>query len=81
MKEKISCSLDGKLVEIMDYIISKKPIVKTRSACIEMSLMFLYGALFSGVDLDDSSADFDTELLNKLYELRCELDAQKASEN
>lgn len=81
MKEKISCSLDGNLIEIMDKIISQQPIVKTRSALIEMSLMCIYGALFSGVDVDARSADFNNDLFYKLYEMRCELNAQKESEN
>ena len=79
MKEKISCSLDGNLIEIMDKIISQQPIVKTRSACIEMALIFLYGTLFS--DIKDCSVGFNTELFNELYELRCDLNAQKESKN
>ena len=81
MKEKISCSLAGDLVEIMDQIISQRPYVRTRSAFIEMSLIFAINELISDIDREELTAVFNDDLLNKLYEARCVIDAQKESKN
>ena len=81
MKEKLSCSLDGNLVEIMDQIISQRPQVRTRSAFIEMSLILAIRALIIDLDHEDLSAGFNDDLLRKLYEVRCAIDAQKESKN
>lgn len=81
MKEKISCSLDGNLVEIMDQIISQRPQVRTRSAFIEMSLILAIKVLITDVDRENCSAGFNDDLLRELYEMRCAIDAQKESEN
>ena len=81
MKEKLSCSLDGNLVEIMDQIISQRPQVRTRSAFIEMSLILAIRALIIDLDHEDLSAGFNDDLLRELYEVRCAIDAQKESKN
>lgn len=79
MKEKISCSLDGDLVDVIDELIDNFPTAGSRSAVIEMSLLeFLDRAtiLNSGGLLD-----WDQLFINKNIERRCRLNAQKESKN
>ena len=78
MKEKISCSLDGDMVAFMDDVIKQFPIVSSRSALLEMALITFIGAV---IDIDASGKHFDVDVIQKLVEGRCKLNAQKESEN
>lgn len=78
MKEKISCSLDGNIVDRIDDIIKSYPIISNRSALIETACVLF-------IDLYDEWASYDlTEqaaFIRRMYERRCELNAQKESKD
>ena len=79
MKEKISCSLDGDLVDVIDELIDDFPTAGSRSAVIEM-------ALYEFVDhatMPSSSigVDWDDEFIHDVIEMRCRRNAQKESKN
>ena len=87
MKEKISCSLDGKLVDRIDEVIKTYPIISNRSALIETAcLLFMY--CYNGwtsydstaLKLDGKSVKRDA-FIQREYERRCKFNAQKESEN
>lgn len=88
MKEKISCSLDGNIVDRIDDVIKSHPIISNRSALIETACVLF-------IDLYDSWASYDLteqttfnresnkrdEFIHHMYEMRCKMNAQKESEN
>ena len=75
MKEKVSCSLDGDLVNQIDFIIEfSPPYINSRSAVIEMALINLIDVI---QPYDMSAKRF----LENLYFRRCDLDARKESTN
>lgn len=88
MKEKISCSLDGNIVNRIDDIIKSYPIISNRSAVIETAcVVFIdYYDAWASYDLTEQTA-FNKEsfkrddFIRRMYERRCELNAQKESTN
>ena len=88
MKEKISCSLDGELLTRLDEVIKEYPFIGNRSAVIET-------ACYMFIDSFDAMESFDLNekitfcreshmrdnVIRRLYERRCKLNAQKESEN
>ena len=88
MKEKISCSLDGDLVNRIDDFIRFYPFISNRSALIEtacVAFMYSYDA-WASYDLTEQIT-FDRDLfrrddfIRRMYERRCELNAHKESKN
>lgn len=78
MKEKISCSLDGELLDVINELIDDFPTAGSRSAVIEISLLaFLDRATI----LSPSGLDWDDVFISKCIERRCRLNAQKESTN
>ena len=79
MKEKICCSLDGDVVEIMDAVISKYPVIGSRSAFIDIAIRHFVG------DIDDLEHYYDNDYARYqivgLLERRCRQNAQKESTN
>ena len=78
MKEKVSCSLDGDLIQVMDEMIDEFPTVGSRSAAIEMAL---YAFIDRASVFDSSGMDWDDLFIYKMIERRCKLNAQKESKN
>lgn len=78
MKEKISCSLDGNLVDVIDELIDDFPTAGSRSAVIEMSL---YAFIDRASILSSAGLDWDDLFIYKMIERRCKLNAQKDSKN
>lgn len=88
MKEKISCSLDGNIVNRIDDIIKSYPIISNRSALIETACVLF-------IELYDEWASYDLteqttynresfkrdDFIRRMYERRCELNAQTESPN
>ena len=87
MKEKISCSLDGELLEAVDALRKEFPVIDSRSCLIELAcLCFL--EYFDGCRHFDEDRRIIGEPSAKassfIYywiEKRCSLDAQKESKN
>lgn len=88
MKEKISCSLDGEVVHRIDEFIKSYPMISNRSAMIEtacVAFMYLYDG-WAAYDLTEQTT-FAREsfrrddFIRRMYERRCELNAQKESTN
>ena len=78
MKEKISCSLDGDLVDVIDDLIDDFPTAGSRSAVIEMSL---YAFIDRASILSSAGLDWDDLFIYKMIERRCKLNAQKERKN
>lgn len=78
MKEKVSCSLDGELVDFIDELIYDFPAVGSRSAVIEMAL---YAFIDCSSNLSPAGLDWDELYIYQLLTRRCELNAQKKSKN
>ena len=78
MKEKISCSLDGDLLNVIDELIDDFPTIGSRSAAIEMAL---YAFIDRSMLLSPAGLDWDDLFIYKAIERRCKLNAQKESEN
>lgn len=78
MKEKISCSLDGDLVDVIDELIDDFPSIGSRSAVIEMSL---YVFIDRASDISPAGLDWDDLFIYRMLERRCKLNAQKESTN
>ena len=88
MKEKISCSLDGNIVDRIDDVIKSYPIISNRSALIETACVLF-------IDLYDGWASYDLterttfnkesnkreEFIHRRYEMRCKMNAQKESKD
>lgn len=84
MKEKISCSLDGDLVNRIDDFIRSYPFISNRSALIEtacVAFMYSYDA-WASYDLTEQTT-FNKESLRRddfirrMYERRCDLNDKK----
>ena len=78
MKEKISCSLDGDLVNFIDELIDDFPIVGSRSAVIEMSL---YAFIDRATIFSSAGMDWDYVVIHNMLERRCKLNVQEESKN
>ena len=77
MKEKISCSLDGNLVDVIDELIEDFPTAGSRSAVIEMSL---YAFIDRASTFSSAGLDWDDLFIYKMIERRCKLNAQTKHE-
>ena len=79
MKEKISCSLDGEMIELMDAVISKYPVIGSRSAFIDIAIRHFVG------DIDELDWYYDNDYARNviigLLERRCRRNAQKESKD
>ena len=79
MKEKISCSLDGEVIELMDAVISKYPVIGSRSAFIDIAIRTFVS------DIDELDWYYDNDyarnVIIELLERRCRRNAQTESEN
>ena len=79
MKEKISCSLDGNVIETMDAVISEYPVIGSRSAFIDIAIRHFVN------DIDELECYYDKDYARhqiiELLERRCRLNAQKESKN
>lgn len=79
MKEKISCSLDGNVIEMMDAVISRYPVIGSRSAFIDIAIRQFVA------DIDELelyyASDYARYRIIGLLERRCKLNAQTESEN
>ena len=88
MKEKISCSLDGDLLTRFDDVIKEYPFIGNRSAVIETAC-YLFIDSFDNMELFDLDAKVTycreshmrDDFIRRLYERRCEMNAQKESKN
>ena len=78
MKEKISCSLDGELLDVVDELINDFPTIGSRSAAIEMAL---YAFMDRAMILSPAGLDWDDLFIYKMIERRYKLNAQKESTN
>lgn len=78
MKEKISCSLDGNVIEKMDDLISDYPVIGSRSALIDIAIMDFYNHMYNAYD-DYSYNDYANTKIIKLLERRF-TNGQKESE-
>lgn len=78
MKEKISCSLDGDLVDVIDELIDDFPTAGSRSAVIEMSL---YAFIDRASIFSSAGLEWDDLFIYKMIERRCKLNAQKESKD
>ena len=76
MKEKISCSLDGEMIDFMDDVIRQFPMISSRSAVLEMALITFVAAV-----IDESGKRCDADTIHALYEGRCKLNAQSEKTN
>ena len=88
MKEKISCSLDGDLLTRLNDVIMEYPFIGNRSAVIET-------ACYMFIDSFDAAESFDLDekitfcreshmrdnLIRRLYERRCGMNAQEESKD
>lgn len=88
MKEKVSCSLDGDLLLRLDDAIKEYPFIGNRSAIIETACYMFIDAFYEAESIDlDEKITFCREshlcdnLIRRLYERRCELNAQKESKD
>lgn len=82
MKEKISCSLDGDMINLVDDIIEIAPYISSRSAFIEMAILFLsMPAIMQDLSKDDDACNHYMALLHELFEWRCTWNAQTESQN
>lgn len=75
MKEKISCSLDGKTVCKIDAMVKTFPFVQNRSAVIELAIINLHD------DIVIRDPEVALAQMIGLYGRRCDLHAQTTSEN
>lgn len=79
MKEKISCSLDGNVIETMDAVISEYPVIGSRSAFIDIAIRHFVS------DIAELEWYYDNDHVRyqivELLERRCRRDAQKESKN
>lgn len=79
MKEKISCSLDGNVIETMDAVISAYPVIGSRSAFIDIAIRHYVA------DIDELECfygmDYARCQIIELLERRCRRNAEKESEN
>ena len=79
MKEKISCSLDGEVIELMDAVISKYPVIGSRSAFIDIAIRTFVS------DIDELDWYYDNDYARNviigLLERRCRRNAQKESKD
>ena len=80
MKEKISCSLDGDLLRLIDDVIELAPYISTRSAFIEMAIIFVIFPMLTH-ELDEKDCENYMQVLRVLYEKRCKWNAQTESKN
>ena len=78
MKEKISWSLDGELVDVIDELVDDFPTVGSRSAVIEMSL---YAFIDRVTIFSSAGMNWDDAVIHGMLERRCKLNAQKESKN
>lgn len=88
MKEKISCSLDGKIIERIDDLINLYPIISTRSALIEMACIMFMDSYdyYDTFDLDkqitfDEESHQRDDFIRRMYEMRCDWNAKTESTN
>ena len=85
MKEKISCSLDGKCIDFMDHLLSAYPFLGSRSAIIEASLYDIMYAYIEARRLQEHQNEYSTfkdyadKYISSLYDWRCKQNAQKES--
>lgn len=75
MKEKISCSLDGEIVNRIDGIVNSYPFIQCRSAVIEMAVINLLDDIWLG------RPQSIERFISGLYGRRCDLNARKENEN
>ena len=80
MKEKISCSLDGDIVNLIDDVIDLAPYISTRSAFIEMATIFITIPMLTH-EMPEEECNQYMQMLQSLYEKRCEWNAKTKSEN
>lgn len=79
MKEKISCSLDGDAIETMDAVISKYPVIGSRSAFIDIAIRHFVSDI---AELEYYyHNDYARYQIIELLERRCRQNAQTTSEN
>ena len=78
MKEKISWSLAGDLIQVMDEMVDDFPTVGSRSAAIEMAL---YAFMDQATILSPAGLYWDDIFIYKMIERRCKLNAQKESKD
>ena len=87
MKEKISCSLDGKCIDFMDHLLSAYPFLGSRSAIIEAAL---YDIMYSYIEAcrleekqhgDPAFKNYADRYISYLYDWRCKQNAQTNSKN
>ena len=87
MKEKISCSLDGKILDELYELCNEFPVIDSRSCVIEMACLCFLENYAARINFDA-----DRRIIGKpsakacsfIYywlEKRCFLDAQKESKN
>ena len=87
MKEKISCSLDGKCVDFMDHLLGAYPFLGSRSAIIEAALYDIMYSYIEAHRLQDSQhgdptfKDYVDRYISYLYDWRCKQNAKTESEN
>lgn len=87
MKEKISCSLDGDLLEAVDELRKEFPVIDSRSCLIELAcLCFLeYFDACKRFDADrkiiGKPSAKSSSFIYYWIEKRCSLDAQTTSKN
>lgn len=80
MKEKISCSLDGDIVRLIDDVIDLAPYIATRSAFIEMATIFITIPILTH-EMPEEECETYMQMLQALYEKRCKWNAQTKHEN
>ena len=80
MKEKISCSLDGDIIRLIDDVIDFAPYISTRSAFIEMAIIFSTYPMLTH-EMSEEECDIYMQTLHALYEKRCEWNAHTKREN
>lgn len=80
MKEKISCSLDGDILRLIDDVIDLAPYISTRSAFIEMAIIFIAYPILTH-EMPEEDCETYMQMLQALYEKRCEWNAKTESEN
>ena len=80
MKEKISCSLDGDILRLLDDVIELAPYISSRSAFIEMATIFLTYPVITH-EMSEAECDKYMRVLHALFEKRCEWNGKKKHEN
>lgn len=80
MKEKVSCSLDGDILRLIDDVIELAPYISSRSAFIEMATIFLAYPVVT-YEMSEAECDEYMRMLHALFEKRCEWNAKKDSKN